>query len=219
MDQSSKADPGTTGLAEMDGIGGVRCGERNMAKHPSQGCNRVMKHIPRGARFSCSKALTDILQSIINNPTDAEQWGRLLYFASNILAQPKRSGRRRNMANVVKKRIDNRQFQRTDAEEQDEGTDTRCASARDLFLSAVNAKLEEGNIRAATRILCSQDYPAKATPDTFAAMQERHPPDKWASNLANLPDAAQTTPYQASEKEVADAVRSFPAGSAGGRTG
>ena len=88
-----------------------------------------------------------------------------------------------------------------------------------MFLAVINAKLKDGNIRGATRILCSQDYPVKTTPDTFAAMQERHPPDKWASNLADLPDAARTTPYQASEKEVADAVRSFPAGSAVGLMG
>src|SRR6218665_1241809 len=66
-----------------------------------------------------------------------------------------------------------REFQRTDArEEQDEEYEGKSSSARDLFLAAVNAKLEDGNIRAATRILCSQDHPVKATPVTFAAMQE-----------------------------------------------
>jgi hypothetical protein len=33
-------------------------------------------------------------------------------------------------------------------------------SAKDLRLVAAGAKLEEGNILAATRILCSQDYKA-----------------------------------------------------------
>src|SRR6218665_139344 len=136
------------------------------------------------------------------------------------LKQPKRSGRIRNMANVVKKRIDNREFQKTDArEEQDEEYEGKSSSARDLFLAAVNAKLEDGNISAATRILCSQDHPVKATPDTFAAMQEKHPSDKWASKLMDLSCVAHTVPYQASEKEVADAVRSFPAGSVGGPNG
>src|SRR6218665_1585369 len=61
------------------------------------------------------------------------------------------------------------------------------------------------SIRAATRILCSQDHPVKATPDTFAAMQEKHPSDKWSSKLMDLPCVTHTVPYQASEKEVADA--------------
>ena len=64
-----------------------------------------------------------------------------------ILKQPKRSGRRRNMANVVKKRIDDREFQRTDTEEHEE-CEGKSSSARDLFLAAVSAKLEDGNIRA-----------------------------------------------------------------------
>src|SRR6218665_3132188 len=133
----------------------------------------VMKHIPKGARFACSKVLTDILQSIIDKPSEIEHWNRVLCFASNILKQPKRSGRRRNMANVVKKRIVDREFQRTDAgEEQDEEYEGKSSSASDLFLAAANSKLEDGNIRAATRILCSQDHPVKATPDTFASLQQ-----------------------------------------------
>src|SRR6218665_3585173 len=50
-------------------------------------------------------------------------------------------------------------------------------------------------------------------------MQEKHPSDKWSSKLMDLPCVTHTVPYQASEKEVADAVRSFPAGSAGGPDG
>src|SRR6218665_1790282 len=88
----------------------------------------------------------------------------------------------------------------------------KSSSARDLFLAAVNSKLEDGTIRAATRILCSQDHPVKATPDTFAAMQEKHPSDKWSSKLMDLSCVTPTVPYQASEKKVADAVRSFPRG-------
>ena len=211
---------GTTGSAEIEVDDGGVDGEANIIGHPRQRRGMVMKHIPKGARFACSKALTDILQSIIGKPSEIEHWNRLLCFTSNILKQPKRSGRRRNMANVVKKRIVDREFQRTDAgEEQDEEYEGKSSSARDLFLAAVNSKLEDGNIRAATRILCSQDHPVKATPDTFAAMQEKHPSDKWSSKLMDLPCVTHTVPYQASEKEVADAVRSFPAGSASGPDG
>src|SRR6218665_1234425 len=53
----------------------------------------------------------------------------------------------------------------------------------------------------------------------IAAMQEKHPSDKWSSKLMDLPCVTHSVPYQASEKEVADAVRSFPAGSASGPDG
>src|SRR6218665_135680 len=67
---------------------------------------RVMNHVPKGGRFACARSLTDILQSINNNPSGAEQWRQLLLFASNILTQPERAGRHRNLANLVKRRIE-----------------------------------------------------------------------------------------------------------------
>src|SRR6218665_3536097 len=106
---------GTTGSAEIEVDDGGVDGEANTIEHPRQRRGMVMKHIPKGARFACSKALTDILQSIIGKPSEIEHWNRLLCFTSNILKQPKRLGRRRNMASVVKNRIDNREFQKTDA--------------------------------------------------------------------------------------------------------
>lgn len=51
---------------------------------------------------------------------------------------------------------------------------------------AINAKLEDANVRVATRILCGHYYPVNAVPDTFAAMLEKHPSEKWASKLVDL---------------------------------
>src|SRR6218665_300121 len=42
---------------------------------------------------------------------------------------------------------------------EDESGSRRKVDQRQLFLAAVNAKMEEGYIRAASRILCSQDRP------------------------------------------------------------
>ena len=83
----------------------------------------------------------------------------------------------------------------------------------------MNAKLEEGNIRAASRILCSPDRPVEATTDSLIAMQERHPPNGWMDKMADLPDATLTDPLQVSIREVEEAIRSFPAGSSGGPDG
>src|SRR6218665_2054049 len=88
-----------------------------------------------------------------------------------------------------------------------------------MLQAAINSKLEEGNVRAATRILCSRNFPVKASNDTFAAMQERNPADSWSANLAHLPDTASTIPIHVTEKEVEDAIRSFPAGSSAGPDG
>src|SRR6218665_1148267 len=69
---------GTTGSAEIEVDDGGVDGEANMIGHPRQRRGMVMKHIPKGARFACSKALTDILQSIIGKPSEIEHWNRLL---------------------------------------------------------------------------------------------------------------------------------------------
>src|SRR6218665_1119000 len=54
---------------------------------------------------------------------------------------------------------------------------------------------------------------------SLAAMQERHPKDNLVANLADLPVAAQAASFQVTEREVFDAMRSFPAGSSGGPDG
>src|SRR6218665_603257 len=65
----------------------------------------------------------------------------------------------------------------------EEGGSGRRPSAKDRRLAAVGAKLEEGNIRAATPILFRPKRPAIPTHTHLAAMQERHPKDNWAANL------------------------------------
>src|SRR6218665_2499051 len=54
---------------------------------------------------------------------------------------------------------------------------------------------------------------------TRIILSRKHPSDKWAYKLMDPPCVAHTVPYQASAKEVANAKRSFPAGSAGGPDG
>src|SRR6218665_1753357 len=88
-------------------------GDEEVSRHPRQIGGRVMKHVPKGARFACARSLTDILQSIKSIPSGAEQWRQLLWFASNILTQPERAGRRRNLVNLVKRRIENHEMLRT----------------------------------------------------------------------------------------------------------
>jgi len=82
-------------------------------KHPRQLGGRILKHIPKGARFACSKGLTSIILAICENPERVVPWRELLWFTSNVLGQPPRAGRRRNLANIIKKRLDRRDQQHT----------------------------------------------------------------------------------------------------------
>ena len=84
--------------------------------------------------------------------------------------------------------------------------------------AAVAAKLEDGNVKAAARILCSADTPAPTSTETWAELCLKHPTPPPKHNA--MPPPPEVAPYQATEKEIWDSIRSFPSsGSAGGPDG
>ena len=44
------------------------------------------------------------------------------------------------------------------------------------LVAAVSAKVEEGNLKAAVRLLCSDETVAQVCEETAAQLQEKHPP-------------------------------------------
>ena len=85
------------------------------------------------------------------------------------------------------------------------------------LVDAVSSKLEDGNIRAAVRLLCSDDTPAAATPQNVHQLQTKHPSPQ--PNRRSFPDPADTIPIMVDEKDIVKAVMSFPPGSSGGPDG
>jgi len=82
---------------------------------------------------------------------------------------------------------------------------------------AIRSKLEDGNLRAAIRLLNSDDTPALPSRDNLARLQDKHP---QASPIdGSLADPKQFTPLSVEESDVRKAVLSFPAGSSGGPDG
>ena len=73
-----------------------------------------------------------------------------------------------------------------------------------------NKKLEDGNIRAAVRIVCSDEKPALNNDATLDALRQRHPPASANRNPSTF-NAVSVTGH-----DVIKAIRSFPAGSAAG---
>jgi len=83
--------------------------------------------------------------------------------------------------------------------------------------NAVTAKIEDGNLKAAIRIMCSEDKPAPNSDNVYAQLLDKHPTPSAEREPA--PDPQPTAAAQMSETEVLRAVRSFPAGSTGGPDG
>ena len=82
---------------------------------------------------------------------------------------------------------------------------------------AVTSKVEDGNIRAAVRLLCSEDKPADCTDVVLAALRAKHPPAPMVKEA--IPEPASFNSVRVTEADVLKAIKSFPAGSSGGPDG
>ena len=82
------------------------------------------------------------------------------------------------------------------------------------------SKLEDGNFKAALRLICSDDTPALDNQDTFQALLDKHPQAPEDRKPFQDPkESSRFTPFQASFSDVSKALRSFPLGSSGGPDG
>src|SRR6218665_258798 len=79
------------------------------------------------------------------------------------------------------------------------------------------SKLEDGNIRAAVRILCSSDKSANVDRETLEELRSKHPDPP--SDRPSFTSPPRSAPLQVSEEQVRRQLRSFPAGSSSGPDG
>ena len=79
----------------------------------------------------------------------------------------------------------------------------------------VSSKLEEGDLKGAVRLACSEDRLANFSDDTFTALQSKHPAPHPDSSIPSPPMTA-SNHFVVEEAAVARAMKSFPNGSSGG---
>jgi len=142
----------------------------------------IIKHIPKSARPACGAALSSLLHRIAQSPDDLTAWSSLFHFSGNTLSKPPRGGKKHNLASVIKKRAD-------DALHNVIGGSTissppilvnlppplrKSDDARSLA-TRISAKIEDGNVRAAVRIICSEDSEAVADQDPLLKLEDKHP--------------------------------------------
>lgn len=177
----------------------------------------LIKHIPKSARPTCATFMSRLLNTVNANIDNLEAWTSILNFGKNILRKPARTGRRHNLANIIKKRTDIDTSESVDdlparLESRSKKRDTAATLA-----ATVKAKVEDGNIKAAIRILCSEDKPATDNEATYTKLLERHPVPPPGRGPA--PDPHNINAIQVTEEVVLKAIQTFPAGSSGGPDG
>jgi len=82
--------------------------------------------------------------------------------------------------------------------------------AATILANAVSDKIEDGNIRAAIRIVCSEEKPAQNTESVYAQLVDKHPAPP--SDRDSILDPQPTVAVEMTEEDVIRAVRSFPPG-------
>ena len=92
----------------------------------------------------------------------------------------------------------------------------RSANGDELRAKLATAKIEDGNLRAAVRILSSDDQPAEYNNETVKDLADKHPAAPSESEF--MPDSATVDfqPVQVTDREVSNAISSFPPGSSAG---
>ena len=183
----------------------------------------TLKKIPKAARNQCAVLLSKLIREVVADKDNVSKWANLLSFGNSVLSNPKRGGAKRNLSNVIISRVNN--FPGCSSNDDVPIRSNRRANQKKLdpqksLASIVSSKIEDGNFKAAVRILCSDDKPATVTEEIFESLRLKHPcapDDRHISiDLSNL-DGFQ--PLVVSESEVRIAIQSFPAGSAGGPDG
>ena len=176
----------------------------------------LIKHIPRSARPACASHLAGLLRAAASHPEVPDNWLSIFDWSGSILVPPKRGGKRHNLASTIKKRICSFSLYSQSVEPVVAPSYKRLSDDA-VLAQAIAAKLEDGNIRAAIRILCSDDTLATPSAETLSKLQQKHPQSSFTQGSLSAPlvDSA----VQVVESDVRKAVLSFPAGSSGGPDG
>jgi hypothetical protein len=175
----------------------------------------LIKHMPKSVRSICASNLAGLLNKVVSNPTNIDCWKAILSWSGRILPTPKREGKRHNVSAVIKKRISSMDDDLSHAVFN--GSAERGKHPHFCLADAVASKLEDGNVRAAIRILCSDDKPAPITEETFKELQAKHPAAPADRHAPPIDPASGQ--FAVEDADILGALRSFPAGSSGGPDG
>ena len=177
----------------------------------------IIKHIPKSVRATCASHLTSLLEAVVAQPNIISNWTALFSWANTVLQIPKRAGKRHRLSATIRNRISGFSTTFQSVSSTQFNTLRRQASASALLSQAITAKLEDGNIKAAIRLLNSEEDPAVPSERAAAQLREKHPPA--SRSTAGLPPPSQFSSVSVTETDVRRAVMTFPAGSAGGPDG
>jgi hypothetical protein len=144
--------------------------------------------------------MSKLINKVNTDSDNLESWTSLLNFGKCVLRKPARTGKRHNLANIIKKRTSSDLGLGTPIDDPPTCQEPRSRKrdAESVLAAAVTAKIEDGNIKAAIKILCSDDKPAADSEETYIKLLERHPAPPPGRGPA--PDPRNVTAIQVTEE-------------------
>jgi len=220
LNADTSSDEPSRSLPASDGLNNISSAQSSI----SSGLNfspvafGIIKHIPKSARIACASHLASLLRQVVSHPDTAVNWQALFNWTGFVLSAPRRAGKRHNVASTIKKRVADFTASESPAYA-DRPMSQTANSKRDSshLARAVAAKLEDGNLKAAVRLLVSDEAPVMPSAESLAKLKEKHPPGTLDST--SLPAPLLDSSLTVSEIEVQKAIASFPAGSSAGPDG
>ena len=206
----------------------ISCGEaistsRNygdVIQHPVR-CAPILQRIPKNARVCVANLLLKLINDILQHPTSSTCWSRLLGFPSACLAKPARGGKSRNLTSGIIKQVQLYEAgtnQSTVAPTRyHRAVQRRPVRTPEQQIAAMAAaKLEDGDVKGAVRLLCSDDKLAIVNATTMNELSRLHP--STPADRRPVPSIV-VPPLQVFPSALRTAIQSFPNGSAGGPDG
>lgn len=190
---------------------------------------RVVKRIPKAARFHASQEYTKTLEACINDIKSWDAWFRLLSFPYVAFKAPDRKDKnasKLSLATIIKRNLKvwtevkslsfEAFFERIVPNATNARKGNRKMDADDIRTKKCQSKLNDGDVKGAIRILSSEDTIAPVNMEVYLKLLEKHPAPEMVQQIddENLPTVDAVT-----ESETKVAVFNFGNGSSGGLDG
>lgn len=176
----------------------------------------TLRRCPKGARSNLASTLTNVINNCVRSNNE-ESWNALLLFPYTALRLPEETENVTNLTTFVRQNIqlwNEKKINVSPRTESNKAFNTVNDNNDKQFSKKVEAKLADGDVSGALRLLVSDDVIAPNNQETSISLKQKHPihpePTNYPDHTLEIPQIIPT------EEEVSRAILSFRKGSAGG---
>lgn len=137
---------------------------------------RILKRIPKSARIAVANNLNEIIEECVKT-NEVAAWQKLMTFSYYALRVTKKSSK--SLSSVVKKNLTN---------SENPLNDVLVVKPTSNLKSIIEAKIADGDVQGAIRLLSSEETIAPQNKETLKKLIEKHPPPSRELNYPEPPN-------------------------------